>query len=458
MDLQVIVLAAGKGSRMKSQLPKVLHELAGKPLAQHVIDNCHSMGAQHCLLVIGHGADQVKQTLTANKNVELSFVEQTEQLGTGHAVKVALDHVVDDVTTLILYGDVPLTHHDTLAELVNIHQSDSSGIALMTCFLDDPQGYGRIKRDNEGKVTGIVEHKDANEQEKTINEVNTGILCCNSTQLKKWVGRLNNNNAQGEYYLTDIMAMAAEDGEQVTTAQPLELYEVEGINTLEQLSELERIWQLKMAKQLMAGGVTIRDPHRFDLRGILVCESDVQIDINCIIEGRVILKQGCKIGPNVYLKDCTLGANTQVKANSIIESSMVDDNCQIGPFARLRPETKLGESAHIGNFVEVKKSTLGSGSKANHLTYIGDAQIGQNVNVGAGTITCNYDGSNKHQTIIEDGAFIGSDTQLVAPVKVGKNATVGAGTTVTKDVDDNSLCTSRVKQKQLDDWERPKKK
>jgi bifunctional UDP-N-acetylglucosamine pyrophosphorylase/glucosamine-1-phosphate N-acetyltransferase len=359
---------------------------------------------------------------------------------------------------LILYGDVPLTHHDTLAELVNLQQKDPLGIALMTCFLDDPTGYGRIKRDDSGSVIGIVEHKDASEKEKMINEVNTGILCCNSSQLKKWTSRLSNDNAQGEYYLTDIIAMAVEDGETVTTAQPLELYEVEGINTLQQLAELERLWQLKMAKQLMAGGVTIRDPHRFDLRGTLVCESDVTIDINCIVEGRVILQQGCKIGPNVYLKDCAIGANTEIKANSMIESSTLDANCEIGPFARIRPDSKLDEGAKIGNFVEVKKATVGKGSKANHLAYIGDASIGENVNIGAGTITCNYDGANKHQTIIEDGAFIGSDTQLVAPVKVGKNATIGAGTTLTNDVDDNSLCISRVKQKQIDNWERPKKK
>lgn len=457
MDLQVIILAAGKGSRMKSQLPKVLHQLAGKPLVQHVIDSCQSMGANHCHLVVGHGAAQVKKEIVGN-NIELSFVEQKEQLGTGHAVKVALGGLKDDIATLILYGDVPLIHHDTLAELVEIYQNDPTGIALMTCFLDDPAGYGRITRDENNCVTGIVEHKDASEEQKAINEINTGILCCNSTQLKDWIVRLNNNNAQGEYYLTDIIEMAVQDGHQVTTAQPQDLFEVEGINTLRQLAELERVWQLQMANQLMDGGVTLLDPTRFDLRGTLVCGSDVVIDINCVFEGRVSLNGGAQIGPNVYLKDCTVGANTVVKANSVIEGSQVDDDCSVGPFARLRPGTHMLNDSHVGNFVEIKKSIIGQRSKAGHLAYIGDSEVGQQVNIGAGTITCNYDGANKHKTIIEDGAFIGSDTQLVAPVRIGKNVTVAAGTTVTADVADNALCISRTKQKQIDGWERPTKK
>ncbi|MGX5203500.1 bifunctional UDP-N-acetylglucosamine diphosphorylase/glucosamine-1-phosphate N-acetyltransferase GlmU [Aliikangiella sp. IMCC44632] len=456
MDIQVIILAAGKGSRMKSQLPKVLHQLAGKPLVQHVIDSCHSMGAQHCHLVVGHGAEKVKQKVKGN-GVELTFVEQTEQLGTGHAVKMTLDGLKDDTATLILYGDVPLIHHDTLSQLVDLQQNSPTGIALMTCFLDDPTGYGRITRDANNEVTGIVEHKDATDLQRQINEVNTGIMCCNSTQLKQWVGQLNNDNAQGEYYLTDIIAMAVADGNQVTAAQPVELYEVEGINTLQQLAELERVWQLKMARDLMAAGVTLRDPNRFDLRGTLVCESDVVIDINCVFEGKVIIKQGASIGPNSYLKDCTVGQNSQIKANSVIEEANIDAECSVGPFARLRPGTHLSKDSHVGNFVEIKKSTLGQGSKAGHLAYIGDSQVGKNVNIGAGTITCNYDGANKHQTIIEDGAFIGSDSQLVAPVRIGKNVTIGAGTTVTADVSDDALCISRVKQKQIEGWKRPTK-
>jgi len=360
MDLQVIILAAGKGSRMKSQLPKVLHQIAGKSLVQHVIDNSRSMGASHCHLVVGHGAEQVKNNLET-KGLDVSFAMQTEQLGTGHAVKMALGELKEDQPTLILYGDVPLTHHDTLSQLVDIHKNDPSGIALMTCFLDNPTGYGRITRSENNLVNGIVEHKDANDQQKTINEVNTGIMCCNSTQLKDWIGRLNNDNAQGEYYLTDIIAMAVADGNQVTTAQPMELYEVEGINTLRQLADLERVWQKQMAGQLMDAGVTFRDPARFDLRGTLICETEVTVDINCVIEGRVTIKQGASIGPNVCLKNCTIGANTEIKANSIVEDSIVGNNCSVGPFARLRPGTHMQQDSHVGNFVEVKKSTIGEG-------------------------------------------------------------------------------------------------
>ncbi|TQV71042.1 UDP-N-acetylglucosamine diphosphorylase/glucosamine-1-phosphate N-acetyltransferase [Aliikangiella marina] len=457
MDIQVIILAAGKGSRMKSKLPKVLHKLAGKPLVQHVIDNCRSMGAQHCHLVVGHGGDRVRQTVVGEK-IELSFVEQTEQLGTGHAVKMALDGLIDDTPTLILYGDVPLTHHDTLSQLIDIQREDPRGIALMTCLLDDPTGYGRITRDSQNQVTGIVEHKDASPEQLNINEVNTGIMCCNSTQLKQWIGQLNNNNAQGEYYLTDIIAMAVADGQQVTTAQPLALFEVEGINTLAQLAELERVWQIEMAKQLMAGGVTFMDPTRFDLRGTLSCESDIVIDINCVIEGRVVIKEGAQIGPNVYLKDCTIGENVVIKPNTVIEGAIVDNDCSVGPFARLREGTHLHNDSHIGNFVELKKSVIGEGTKAGHLAYLGNSEIGKRVNVGAGTITCNYDGANKHLTEIGDDAFIGSDSQLVAPVKIGNNVTVGAGTTVTGDVDDDMLCISRVKQKHIEGWKRPTKK
>jgi len=457
MDIQVIILAAGKGSRMKSRLPKVLHKLAGKPLVQHVIDNCRSMGANHCHLVVGHGAEQVKDTVIAS-NIELTFVTQTEQLGTGHAVKMALDGLKDDTPTLILYGDVPLTHHDTLSQLVDIHLADPTGIALMTCYLEDPTGYGRITRDDKDQVTGIVEHKDANDAQKAINEINTGILCCNSSQLKQWIGQLNNDNAQGEYYLTDIIAMAVNDGHQVTTAQPIDLHEVEGINTLAQLAELERVWQLEMAKQLMEGGVTFMDPTRFDLRGTLVCENDVVIDINCVIEGKVFLKAGAQIGPNVCLKDCTIGADSVVYANSVVEGAIVGEACSVGPFARLRAGTELHDDSHIGNFVEIKQSIIGAGTKAGHLAYLGNSEVGKKVNIGAGTITCNYDGASKHKTIIEDNAFIGSDTQLVAPVKVGKNVTVGAGTTVTTDVSDDALCISRVKQKQIEGWSRPTKK
>lgn len=457
MDIQVIILAAGKGSRMKSNLPKVLHQLAGKTLVQRVVDSCQLMGAYTCHVVVGHGAKRVKDTLTAT-NIKINFVEQLEQLGTGHAVKMAADELQDDQLTLILYGDVPLINYRTLLNLVDLQKTNPQGIALMTCFFDDPTGYGRITRDENNNVTGIVEHKDASTEQKSINEINTGILCCNSNQLKDWVGRLNNNNAQNEYYLTDIIAMAVNDGQHVSTAQPSETYEIKGINTLQQLAKLERVWQLTMADKLMEGGVTLRDPARFDLRGSLTCEVDVSIDINCLIEGHVIIKEGAKIGANVCLKDCAIGSNSIIKANSVIEDSIIENGCSVGPFARLRPATHLKNNCHVGNFVEIKKSTLGEGSKAGHLAYIGDSEVGKKVNIGAGTITCNYDGVNKHKTIIEDGVFVGSDTQLVAPVRIGKNATIGAGTTVTSDVAENALCISRVKQKQMVDWARPTKK
>ncbi len=457
MDIQSIILAAGKGSRMKSQLPKVLHQLAGKPLVQHVIDTCSSLSVAHCHLVVGHGADQVKQMVTSNR-MQLHFVEQVEQLGTGHAVKVALPLLKNDSLVLILYGDVPLIHHDTLADLVKLQQENPQGIALMTCFLDDPTGYGRITRDANGLVTGIVEHKDATPEQHQINEINTGIMCCHSSQLKQWIAKLNNNNAQGEYYLTDIIAMAVAEGQRVETAQPINIYETEGINTLRQLADLERIWQREMANQLMDAGVTFRDPNRFDLRGSLTCEAGVIIDINCVVEGHVCLKQGVQIGPNVCLKNVTIGENSVIKANTFIENSQIADHCDIGPFARIRPEAQIKSNVHIGNFVEVKKSILSEGAKVGHLSYVGDTEVGKNVNIGAGTITCNYDGANKHKTIIEDDAFIGSDTQLVAPVTVGKGATVAAGTTVSADVTPGALCISRVKQRQIEDWQRPTKK
>ncbi len=456
MDIQTIILAAGKGSRMKSELPKVLHCLAGKPLVQHVIDSCQSLGATHCHLVVGHGSELVREKIDGGK-LSITYAEQTEQLGTGHAVKMALPALSDNAPTLILYGDVPLIHADTLAQLVKLYEENPQGIALMTCDFNDPTGYGRIVRDENNQVTGIVEQKDANDQQKLITEINTGILCCNSDQLKKWIGQLNNDNAQQEYYLTDIIEMAAKDGQRIDTAQPVNLYEIEGINTLRQLSELERTWQRELANQLMEAGVTLLDPNRFDIRGKLTCGTAVTIDINFIAEGNVTIEKGAKIGANVILKNCTVGANSEIKPNSIVEDSMIGTNCSAGPFARLRPLTEMQNNSHVGNFVEIKKSTLGEGTKAGHLSYIGDSEIGQNVNVGAGTITCNYDGANKFKTIIEDDAFIGSDTQLIAPVTVGKGATIGAGTTVSNDVQPGALCISRVKQKQIEDWARPTK-
>jgi len=441
---------------MKSKLPKVLHALAGKPLLQHVVDTCHSLRAASLNIVIGHGAEQVKDNIDVG-DLNANWVVQEEQLGTGHAVKMTLPHLDKQRPVLILYGDVPLIHHDTLSLMVDTYQKDPSGITLMTLNLDDPTGYGRIIRDGNGRVTGIVEQKDATPLQLKVQEVNTGILCCNGGDLARWLAALNNDNAQGEYYLTDIIAMAVNEGRHITTTQPANTFEVEGVNNLAQLANLERVWQRYLAEQLMAGGVTIRDPARFDLRGSLTCENDVSIDINCIFEGRVVLHEGVKVGANCILKNCEIGAGSEIKPNTIIEESILGQNCSAGPFARIRPGSELVENAHIGNFVEVKKSRIGRGSKAGHLAYLGDSEIGERVNIGAGTITCNYDGANKYKTIIEDDAFIGSDSQLVAPVKIGKGVTVGAGTTVTADVEDAALCISRVKQKHIPNWQRPKK-
>lgn len=456
MDIQVIILAAGKGSRMKSPLPKVLHQLAGKPLVQHVVDTCHVLGARQCSLVVGHGAEQVISAVDQNP-MTIRLVEQAEQLGTGHAVKLGVEDIPDPSVSLILYGDVPLIQASSLKRLVETYQNSNQGIALITCHLDDPTGYGRIIRNLQGEVVGIVEHKDASASQRNITEINTGILCCSTGKLKNWVNRLNNDNSQGEYYLTDIISMAVGDGDQVLACQPAHLFEVEGVNTLRQLADLERRWQLEQAYRLMEQGVTLRDPNRFDLRGSLSCEPGVIIDVNCVFEGQVTLKQGAVVGANCYLKDSSLGENSVVKPNSVVEGATIGSSASVGPFARLRPGAVLENDSHVGNFVEIKQSKLGEGSKAGHLAYIGDADIGKNVNIGAGTITCNYDGANKHKTIIEDGAFIGSDTQLVAPVVVGKNVTVGAGTTVTSSIEDNALCISRVRQKHIANWKRPQK-
>ncbi|MCO7226599.1 bifunctional UDP-N-acetylglucosamine diphosphorylase/glucosamine-1-phosphate N-acetyltransferase GlmU [Pleionea sp. CnH1-48] len=452
MALSVIILAAGQGTRMRSSLPKVLHPLAGKPLVQHVIDTSKSLGANNIYVVYGHGGEMVQKTITEPK---VTWVEQKEQLGTGHAVDQVSSLLNDEDDVLILYGDVPLIHPSTLNELLDI--KPEKGIALLTVTLPDPTGYGRIIRNDNDQVVGIVEQKDANEEQLAIAEVNTGIMAANGGQMKHWLSQLSNDNAQGEYYLTDVIGFAANEGQAVQTASPVDQAEVEGVNNRLQLAQLECAYQQMRAKELLLGGVTLIDPHRFDLRGKVTFETDVTIDVNVILEGHVILKSGATIGANCILKNCTIGENTVVKPNSMIEDSIVGSDCTIGPFARLRPGTELLNDAHIGNFVEVKKSVLGSGSKANHLAYIGDAEIGNGVNVGAGTITCNYDGANKHKTIIKDGAFIGSDTQLVAPVTIGENATVGAGATITSDVSDGVLCVSRVKQKEISNWVRPQK-
>ena len=451
--LSVIVLAAGQGTRMKSSLPKVLHCIAGRPLVEHVITDALELGAADIHVVFGHGGEQVKQALSS---YELNWAEQAEQLGTGHAVEQALPAIPDDHLVLLLYGDVPLITVDTLQRLIAATANDS--LALLTAKLSDPTGYGRIVRDASGAVQAIVEQKDASQEQLAIDEINTGMLAVNAMLLKKWISQLENNNAQDEFYLTDIVGMAAADGVAITSANPAEICEIEGVNNKRQLAELERAFQLRQARQLMEDGLTLRDPTRFDLRGELIIGRDVEIDINAVIEGRVELADGVMIGPNVVLKNVSIGTGTRVDANCVLEDSVVGENCAIGPFARLRPQTNLANKVKVGNFVEIKKSDIADGSKVNHLSYVGDTTMGSNVNVGAGTITCNYDGANKHQTIIGDDVFIGSDTQLIAPVTIAAGSTIGAGSTITRDTPDNALTLSRAKQTSIDGWTRPSKK
>ncbi|MBE0369991.1 bifunctional UDP-N-acetylglucosamine diphosphorylase/glucosamine-1-phosphate N-acetyltransferase GlmU [Pseudoalteromonas aurantia] len=451
MALTSIILAAGKGTRMRSKLPKVLHSIAGKPMVQHVIDNAVAMGARATNLVFGHGGEQLQLALASN---DVNWVLQEEQLGTGHAVAVATPHINDDDIVLVLYGDVPLTKRSTLERL--LAATPSEGLAVLTVNLDNPNGYGRMLRDN-GKLVGIVEQKDATAEQLQITEINTGIMAANGRLLKKWLSNLSNNNAQGEYYLTDIVAMAHNEGVEISSAQPDDPMEVEGANNRVQLAALERAYQSWQAEKLMLGGATLADPARVDVRGVVSTGEDIHIDINVIFEGTVTLGDNVVIGPNCVLKDCSIGDNVVIKANTLIEDAQVAAYCTLGPFARLRPGAVMDEDSHVGNFVEMKKTRLGKGSKANHLTYLGDAEVGEKVNIGAGTITCNYDGVNKSKTIIGDNAFIGSNSSLVAPIEIGKLATIGAGSVITANVDDDQLAVARSKQRNLNGWQRPVK-
>jgi len=452
MGISVVILAAGQGTRMRSTLPKVLHRIAGKQLVQHVIDRARDLGCSDIHLIYGHGGDQVQQEITGN---DITWINQQQQLGTGHAVIQAMPGLADEDTILILYGDVPLIKQSTLESLIK--SKPENGIALLTVNLADPTGYGRIVRDSNNQVSAIVEHKDADQQTLKITEGNTGIMAVQAADLNKWLGNLGNDNSQGEYYLTDIIAMARNDNCSVVAVMADDEFEVEGVNNRQQLAKLERHYQKYQAEALMEKGVTLYDPARLDIRGDVSVEQDVTIDINVILKGNVSIGTGSYIGANCIIKNSVLGKNVQIKANTVIEGAVIGDDSSVGPFARLRPETELKDDVHIGNFVEVKKSTINTGSKAGHLSYIGDSQIGSKVNVGAGTITCNYDGANKYQTIIEDGVFVGSDTQLIAPVKVGKGATIAAGTTVTGDVSDGALVISRNKQREIVNWSRPVK-
>lgn len=450
--LTTVILAAGKGTRMHSALPKVLHQIGGKSMLQHVLDKTQQLNAEKRIVVYGHGKEQLEQAVQ-NQPVILAY--QAEQLGTGHAVMQALPYIDDDSDVLILYADTPLVSTETLQKLIDHKSID--GISLLTVELEDPFGYGRIVREN-GNVVAIVEQKDASPDEAEIREINTGIMVVSAAQLKSWLGQLTNSNSQKEYYLTDIIAMAYSESARIVTTFAADPEEVEGVNNRQQLAKLERCFQHKQAEQLLLAGVSFSDPNRFDLRGELIFGTDVFIDINVIIEGRVTLGNNVIIGAGSILKECTIMDDCHISPYSVIESAIIESNCTVGPFARLRPGTELKQNAHVGNFVELKKTTLGKGSKAGHLTYLGDATIGEQVNIGAGVITCNYDGVNKFKTVIGDRVFVGSDSQFIAPVSVGNDVTIAANTTVTDDVDDDRLVIGRCHQQSKQGFKRPEKK
>lgn len=454
--LNIVILAAGQGKRMQSNRPKVLHPIAGRAMLSHVLDSARALQASCIAVVVGHGAELVQQAFAAQR--DLQFARQQPQLGTGHAVLQAASLLKEDGqedVTLVLYGDVPLVQVDTLRALLAARQG---GLAVLTEVLLEPAGYGRIVRDVEGQICAIVEHKDATLAQRAITEVNTGIIAAPTAQLKAWLRQIKNTNAQGEYYLTDIIAMAVAEDVPVNSAQPSASYETLGVNSRAQQAQLERLWQLELAHRQLEVGVTLADPARLDVRGSLVCGQDVFIDVGCVFEGKVSLGNGVYVGAHCVLREATIGAGTRIEPFSHLEQVTVGAEARVGPYARLRPGTVLADRTHVGNFVEIKNSHLGVESKANHLAYVGDADIGERVNIGAGTITCNYDGVNKHRTVIEDDAFIGSDTQLVAPVRVGRGATLGAGTTLTHDAPAGKLTFSRAKQTTIDGWQRPVKK
>jgi len=454
--LNIVILAAGMGKRMQSNLPKVLHTLAGQPMLSHVLASARQLNPARIIVVTGHGAEQVQAAYP--DQTDLRFVLQPSQQGTGHAVQQAVPWLgEDDGTnlTLVLYGDVPLVQPATLQALLS---ASHTGMAILTEHLSDPSGYGRIVRNHQGRIVRVVEHKDATPDELAIHEVNTGIMAASTARLKTWLTRLRNDNAQQEFYLTDVVGFAVDDGIAVAAAHPAASWETLGINSRAQQAELERAWQREQALRQLAAGVTLADPARFDLRGRLECGRDVFIDVGCVFEGTVRLADGVRIGPYCVLRDVSVEAGAQIDAYSHLAQASVGAAARVGPYARLRPGTTLGPRSHVGNFVEIKNSTLGADSKANHLSYIGDADVGKQVNIGAGTITCNYDGVNKHRTVIEDEAFIGSDTQLVAPVRVGQGATLGAGTTLTKHAPAGCLTVSRAAQVTLENWRRPVRK
>ena len=450
--LSVVILAAGKGTRMYSDLPKVLHKVAGKPMVKHVIDTAKQLNAAQIHLIYGHGADLLKQRLA---DEPVNWVFQAEQLGTGHAMQQAAPFFADDENILMLYGDAPLITTETLQKL--IAAKPENGIALLTVNLENPTGYGRIIR-QDGNVTAIVEQKDANAEQLKITEVNTGVMVSDGASFKKWLARLDNNNAQGEYYMTDVIGLANQDGFKVVAVQATDMMEVEGANNRLQMAALERYFQRKQAQKLLLTGVSLTDPERFDLRGELEHGKDVEIDINVIIEGNVRLGNRVKIGAGCVLKNVEIADDVEIKPYSVLENAVVGEKAAIGPFSRLRPGAELAAETHVGNFVEIKQAKVGKGSKVNHLTYIGDAEIGRDCNIGAGVITCNYDGANKFKTVIGDNVFVGSDSQLIAPVTIADNVTVAAGATVTDNVEAGELVISRVRQRHIPNWKRPTKK
>jgi bifunctional UDP-N-acetylglucosamine pyrophosphorylase/glucosamine-1-phosphate N-acetyltransferase len=451
MTFSVVVLAAGKGTRMKSSLPKVLHPIGGKPMVQHIVDTVNKLGATNIHVIYGHGREQLQNKLSHN---DLSWCLQEQQLGTGHAVQQAIPYIKDNEDVLILVGDAPLIKESTLKQLIAVKKD--ADLALLTVNLEDPTGMGRIIRQGE-QVTAIVEHKDATKQQRQIRETNTGMMIMGGSDLKRWLSALNNNNAQGEFYLTDVIEMAAKEGKSIHASQPSCAIEVEGINNRVQLASIERAYQAEQAEALMLQGVSLLDPSRFDLRGEVEVGQDITIDVNVIIQGKVKIGSNVTIGANCILIDSIIEDNATIHANSILEQAIVGQHCNVGPYARLRPGTVMKEQSRVGNFVEMKKTILGKGSKANHLTYLGDTEVGEGANIGAGTITCNYDGVNKFKTFIGDGAFIGSNSALVAPASIGINATIGAGSVITKEVGDNELAIARAKQRNISTWCRPEK-
>lgn len=452
-SLEIVILAAGQGTRMRSKLPKVLHQLAGKPLLEHLANTAEKLHPKNIFVVYGHAGEKVRSELA---HLPVQWVAQTELLGTGHALAQAMPGINKNSRVLVLVGDIPLISVETLQKLTQEITSKEVGVVVTT--LPDPSGLGRILRDEKKQVIGIVEEKDATPEQKKISEINTGIFLANANYFQRWLPEIKNQNAQKEFYLTDVITFAVNENITIKTIQAACAEEVQGINDRAQLAQLERYFQQQQTQQLMRAGVTLHDPNRFDLRGELICATDVTIDVNVVIEGKVVIGENSYIGANCILRNVTLGKNVEIKPFTLIENAMIDDHCVIGPFARIRPETKLAQNVHVGNFVEIKKSEVGVGSKINHLSYVGDATIGSKVNIGAGTITCNYDGVNKHRTVIADNVFVGSNTSLIAPIAVGENATIGAGSAVKKQVPADALTLERSEQRTINGWQRPKKK